>query len=506
MLRRHTYTVLILILLVVGSAGCASEENGQVTPTVTTVAPSAIPSEATLIVERGRVARTLQLGGRISPVVETQLSFATAGYVKQVYVTARDQVRAGDILAELETGDLPTQIAQAEINLDLANQALEEARAGRTQVTADAELGLEMAQAKLQSAEDANDYAVSEARLALESAQEQLASFQSLGPTYAADVTTARVALAQAQDRQTRAQTEYDEALQRPWESAENRDAYARELQAAKWAVEVAQAQYARAVAEQASYEHQLKVQGVAVGQAEANLARLEDGVDPLLALEVQRAQLALDQAKQGSSPSLATRVTQAQLALDQLQSQMDKARVRSPVDGEVVSVALYPGMLVEPLKSMIVVANPTALEVRAAASTEQMASLVEGQSVSVDIGLRSGQTFDAVIRCLPYPYGTCAASDDRGSADTMVHVQLETVPDTLQVGMPAQLTVTLEARDDVLWLPPDAIQTLQGRPFVIVQDGARQHRVEVETGIEGEGRVEVTSGLTEGQLVVMPD
>jgi hypothetical protein len=71
---------------------------------------------------------------------------------------------------------------------------------------------------------------------------------------------------------------------------------------------------------------------------------------------------------------------------------------------------------------------------------------------------------------------------------------------------MPAQRTVVLEVREDVLWLPPDAIRTLQGRPVVTVLEGTRQHRVEVGTGIETQDRIEITSGLTEGQLVVIPE
>lgn len=259
-------------------------------------------------------------------------------------------------------------------------------------------------------------------------------------------------------------------------------------------------------MAEQESYQHELKVQGVVVRQAEAELARLSDDIDPLLALEVQRAQLAVDQAQQEASPGLATRVTQTQLALDQLQSQLDKGRIRSPVDGQVVSLSLYPGMLVEPLKPMVFVADPAALEIRATASAEQIASLMEGQPVSVSIGPRSEQTYEGVVRCLPYPYGTCAASDDRAGADPTARVQLEAAPSTLQVGTPAQVTVVLEARDDVLWLPPEAIRTLQGGSFVIVQEGARQHRVEVETGVEGQDRVEITGGLEQGQLVVIPE
>jgi HlyD family secretion protein len=508
MLRHRMYLGLVLIQLFLALVGCAGGK-GEVTPTIAaataTAIPSVVSSEASYTVERGRVARTLELNGRIAPVAETELSFAVAGYVKQVYVGARDQVHAGDVLAELEIGDLPAQIAQAEINLELANQALEDADAERAQAIALAELDLAMAQARLQSAKDANAYAVAAARLVLQSAQEQLASLQALAATHTAAVTSAQVALARAQEAQGRAQTEYNESLERAWETAEARDAYARELQAAKWAAQIAQAQYAQAAAEQESYQHELKVQGVVVSQAEAEVARLNDDIDPLLDLEVQRAQLAVDQAQRDTSRGLATKVAQAQLTLDQLQSQQDKGRIRSPVDGQVVSLSVYPGLLVEPLKPMIIVADPTAVEVRATAPAEQMVALTEGQSVSVSVGPRFEQTYEGVIRCLPYPYGTCGGSGEGADSDPAVRVSLGADSLTFQTGASATVTAILEVRDDVLWLPPEVIRTLQGQPFVTVQEGARQRRVEIEVGVRGDDRVEIVSGLEQGEVVVAP-
>jgi multidrug efflux pump subunit AcrA (membrane-fusion protein) len=63
--------------------------------------------------------------------------------------------------------------------------------------------------------------------------------------------------------------------------------------------------------------------------------------------------------------------------------------------------------------------------------------------------------------------------------------------------------TAVLESREDVLWLPPQAVREFEGRKFVIVQDGDAQRRVDVKTGIVGEDRVEILEGLTEGQVVL---
>ena len=64
-------------------------------------------------------------------------------------------------------------------------------------------------------------------------------------------------------------------------------------------------------------------------------------------------------------------------------------------------------------------------------------------------------------------------------------------------------MTVVLERKDDVVWLPPQAIRTFEGRKFVVVQEGDAQLRVDVTVGIESEDRVEIEQGLTEGQIVI---
>jgi len=72
-------------------------------------------------------------------------------------------------------------------------------------------------------------------------------------------------------------------------------------------------------------------------------------------------------------------------------------------------------------------------------------------------------------------------------------------------VGELIRVTVVVERRDNVLWVPPEAVRTFEGREFVVVRDGETQRRVDVEIGIRGDDRVEIEAGLTEGEIVVAP-
>jgi multidrug efflux pump subunit AcrA (membrane-fusion protein) len=113
------------------------------------------------------------------------------------------------------------------------------------------------------------------------------------------------------------------------------------------------------------------------------------------------------------------------------------------------------------------------------------------------------GQTWHGTVRRLPYPYGSGGGTEALASEDKSTRISLGGDLSGFQLGDLASVTIVLEEKDDVLWLPPAAIRTFQGRTFVIVQDVDRQRRVDVTIGIESDERVEIVEGLEEGQIVV---
>jgi multidrug efflux pump subunit AcrA (membrane-fusion protein) len=453
---RHRLCVKAFLCLVLLTAGCGRAEDVPVTST-----PASTPGTTglTYVVQRGKVTRELEFTGRISPVEEVSLYFKTAGYVKEVFVQPGDQVQAGDLLAELEV----------ELGIDSL----------QNQISA-AELNLALAEARLTQAEDANAYAIAQAEMALVLAQEELSRTQSLRATYTAGTVSARVDLKRAETGVTRAEVEYQEALDRYWEPDDVRESYALALQLARWNLEAAQARYNQAIANEGVYQRELRIAEITVSQAEVELEQLKQGVSPVLAIEVEQAQQLLGRLK-------------------------ESARIIAPVDGEVVSLSLYPGCPVEPFQTVIVIADPATVEVSADLSDDQLRDVTEGQKVAVALSVNSDRSWTGTIRRLPYPYGTGGGSAILAGAGSSTRISLEGDLSELKLGDLVQVTIVLEEKDDVLWLPPNAIQTLQDRVFVTVQEDERQRRIDVVLGIEGRDRVEILEGLREGQEVIGP-
>jgi multidrug efflux pump subunit AcrA (membrane-fusion protein) len=73
------------------------------------------------------------------------------------------------------------------------------------------------------------------------------------------------------------------------------------------------------------------------------------------------------------------------------------------------------------------------------------------------------------------------------------------------RLGDLVQVTVIFESKQGVLWLPPAAIRSFEGRNFVVVKTDGLPRRVDVRVGIESEESVEILEGVEEGQVVIAP-
>lgn len=74
-----------------------------------------------------------------------------------------------------------------------------------------------------------------------------------------------------------------------------------------------------------------------------------------------------------------------------------------------------------------------------------------------------------------------------------------------LEMGTMGTILATEEIRENVLMVPPGAIQSAEGRHYVYIlgEDNMREVRW-VETGLYGNSTVEIISGLTEGERVIL--
>jgi RND family efflux transporter MFP subunit len=433
-------------------AGCGGP--GPETATPTPFPTAVVPTKPTYKVARGPIAEQVRFTGRIAPVEEEQLFFRTDGRVASVNVKQGDMVKKGDLLAELEISDLLNQLAQARVTLETAELRLETSQ----ETTVEQRTRLEI------------DLQVARLRLAQAKAQDPAPS-----------LAIAEASLEKSQAALQQAQAAFDARNVRPGAGASPE---ALHLQHATLDHRIARAQYD--MAKQSVETHQLGLQILeqSVRLAQLNLERTEGAVDPVLAQDVAKAQL----------------------AVDRLEALVADARLVAPYDGEVTMVGAYAGRTVNAYRPVISVAAPGALEISADLTSDIMAKLSIGQRCVLHIVTYPAEEFHGAVRRLPYPYGTGGAiSATVTEEDRSTRVTIEDANVDLEKGALVRVTVTLQEKDDVLWLPPEAVRTFQGRDFVVLLEDEGQRRVPVKVGIKAEDRVEIETGLEEGQVVVGP-
>jgi RND family efflux transporter MFP subunit len=214
--------------------------------------------------------------------------------------------------------------------------------------------------------------------------------------------------------------------------------------------------------------------------------------------LQVELAQMKLDEVLQslGIDPNVTV--------LDELDAQVAQARAFSPADGTIIA-AVSVGRNVTPTTPAFVLGNPNELEVvaniDASKGDTEVREMFEGMPVTVTLDANADVKLTGTIRQLPSPYGTGAS--DEG----VIHVVLDSPPSasTYQTGDNVTVTALLASKEGVLWLPPDAIRSAGGRTFVIINSESGPQRLDVEIGLQTRDRVEIVSGLEDGQVVVGP-
>jgi len=88
-------------------------------------------------------------------------------------------------------------------------------------------------------------------------------------------------------------------------------------------------------------------------------------------------------------------------------------------------------------------------------------------------------------------------------SRDTDQTTRVGAQLDGLNLGALVEVVVPLDVRDNVLWLPPQAIRTFQNRTFVVIQTADGEQISDVVLGLQTDERVEIVSGVAEGDLIV---
>jgi membrane fusion protein (multidrug efflux system) len=241
-------------------------------------------------------------------------------------------------------------------------------------------------------------------------------------------------------------------------------------------AVVQAEAQLAQARAQQAN--------------AQSRLARAEKA----FAAGVAAAQEVDDNRLALASAQAAARAAAAQLST--ARNQLGRGELRAPFAGVVAHVFAAPGEPLDANKPVVEVASTTELEVRAPVAPAAAASLRSGQRAEARVDGLPGRVFEGHVVAV-------APTVDPATGAAMVRVRVPNPDGALRLGAFARARVELETRRGVLRVPHAALLGGDQLAVEVVEQG-KAKRVPVQVKSEDERYVEVTSGVSEGDVVIV--
>lgn len=149
-------------------------------------------------------------------------------------------------------------------------------------------------------------------------------------------------------------------------------------------------------------------------------------------------------------------------------------------------------------------VVNPKTLIFRAAIDEIDMHRISKGQSGQIVLDAYDGEHIDTYISYVAY-------TSSESSSGTVFLVEFPIDSQNMEkyrLGMNGDVVIKIAEKKDVLTIPLDAISERDGKVFVNVKadNKAGFEEREIRVGLESEDRIEVLEGLSEQDLIVLPE
>jgi len=193
------------------------------------------------------------------------------------------------------------------------------------------------------------------------------------------------------------------------------------------------------------------------------------------------------------------TNVDNAATAVQTAQANLDAATLTAPSSGVVASIASAVGE--NAASPLLVLANTSALVLHGTAGEADVAKLKLGLVANVTVdAVGSGTRMTGRITSLD-PVATI----QQGVPVYGVDVTIDLPNASVKPGMTGTANVIIASRQGVLVVPNLAIRSTSGRRYVQVLKDGEAVDTDVTFGIANDTVTEVTNGLAEGDLVVLP-
>ncbi|WP_410587026.1 efflux RND transporter periplasmic adaptor subunit [Amycolatopsis sp. lyj-23] len=146
-----------------------------------------------------------------------------------------------------------------------------------------------------------------------------------------------------------------------------------------------------------------------------------------------------------------------------------------------------------------ITITNLTGLVVNTSVAEIDVSKVKAGQKATVTLNALPDKPIQATVSSVNLTPTTSGSVVSYGA-----QLALTSPPDGLRPGQSASVVITVAEADNALSVPAAAVQTAGGTNLVTLQENGQNVTRQVQVGLRGEATVQITSGLSEGDNVVL--
>ena len=237
---------------------------------------------------------------------------------------------------------------------------------------------------------------------------------------------------------------------------------------------------------------------------AEAGSVSRSDLDDAIQARDLAASQLATARIQASAAAGGADRravlaaLEQARGAEQAALARLDQLQIRSPAEGVVTERDVEPGDVVQPGRTLLVVARDGPTQLSVLPDGKNLAFLRIGQPATASVDAFPDRIFPARVAYI-------APSVDLSRGTVEVKLDVPDPPPFLRPDMTVSVNVEVGRDPAALVLPAGAVRDVGTDPWALVVREGRTVRQTVKVGMRGEGAIQVLSGLVAGEAVVAP-
>lgn len=192
-----------------------------------------------------------------------------------------------------------------------------------------------------------------------------------------------------------------------------------------------------------------------------------------------------------------------AQAAYNDAVSQLNDTVIRSPINGRVIGKPTPAGQAVAPGVStpmvLLTVADMSKMQIETQVDESDIGKMQVGQKVTFTVDAYPGKTFTGVVSNVSQK-----ATVVSNVVYYKVLVDVDEAENLLKPTMTARVSINVAASNNTLIVPLSAVKSNNGGQYVMVVKNGKTQNTPVTTGITGDDKIEILSGLTESDQVVV--